>query len=79
MFKTLLIIFLVYVLLKFIFQLIIPAARVVGQVKKQMNTMQERMEGFEAQQRQPQDVKPKEDKKSGVAGEYIDFEEISSK
>jgi hypothetical protein len=79
MFKTLLIIFLVYVLLKFIFQLIIPAARVVGQVKKQMNTMQERMEGFEAQQRPPQEATPKEDKKSGLAGEYIDFEEISSK
>lgn len=80
MFKTLLIIFLVYVLFKFIFQLLIPAAKVVGQVKKQMNAMQDRMEGFEAQQQQSsQKTKVREEKKSTVGGEYIDFEEVSSK
>ena len=80
MLKTLLIAFLVYILFKFIFELLIPAAKVAGQVKKQMNTMQEQMESFKAQQQgRAQATKPKEDKKPEAAGDYIDFEEVSSK
>ena len=80
MLKTLLISFLVYILFKFIFELLIPAAKVAGQVKKQMNAMQEQMEGFKAQQQsQAETTKPKEEKKPEAAGEYIDFEEVSSK
>ncbi|MFN5335076.1 MAG: hypothetical protein ACK5BV_07815 [Bacteroidota bacterium] len=81
MVKSLLIAFLVYILFKFIFELIIPAAKVAGQVKKQMSAMQERMEGFEAQQQQnrAQSTKPKTEKKSHTTGDYIDFEEVSSK
>jgi uncharacterized membrane protein (DUF106 family) len=81
MLKTLLIAFLVYILFKFIFELLIPAAKVAGQVKKQMSAMQEQMEGFKAQQQQNrgQSTQPKEEKKSEAAGEYIDFEEVSSK
>jgi hypothetical protein len=80
MFKTFLIVFLIYILFKFIFDLIIPAAKVAGQVKKQMNAMQERMEGYEEHQRSRTQAAstPKEEKKE-VAGEYIDFEEVSSK
>jgi predicted Holliday junction resolvase-like endonuclease len=81
MLKTLLIAFLVYILFKFIFELLIPAAKVAGQVKKQMNSMQEQMESFKAQQQQnrAQSTQPKEEKKPEAAGEYIDFEEVSSK
>lgn len=81
MFKTLLIAFLVYVLFKIIFEMIVPAAKVAGQVKRQMNAMQERMEEFEAKQQHytSQSAKPKEEKKQEGAGEYIDFEEVSSK
>jgi hypothetical protein len=79
--KTLLIAFLVYILFKFIFELLIPAAKVAGQVKKQMHSMKEQMESFQAQQQssRPQTSQPKEEKKPDVAGEYIDFEEVSSK
>ncbi len=81
MLKTLLIAFLVYVLFKFIFELIIPAAKVAGQVKKQMSAMQERMEGFEAQQQQnrTQTTSANTEKKAPAAGDYIDFEEIRTK
>jgi hypothetical protein len=82
MLKTLLIAFLVYVLFKFIFDLIIPAAKVASQVKRQMNGMKEQMENFQAlqqQQNRAQATSPKTEKKSPTAGDYIDFEEISSK
>jgi hypothetical protein len=80
MLKTLLIAFLIYILFKFIFELLIPAAKVAGQVKKQMHSMKEQMESFEAQQQsRPQTSQPKEEKKPDVAGDYIDFEEVSSK
>ena len=78
MLKTLLIVFLIYILFKFIFELILPAAKVAGQVKRQMHAMQERMESFEAQQ-SSRNPKPKEEKKQETAGEYIDFEEVSSR
>ncbi len=81
MLKTLLIAFLVYILFKFIFELLIPAAKVAGQVKKQMSAMQEQMEGFKAQQQQNRapSAKPNTEKKAHSAGDYIDFEEVSSK
>lgn len=81
MLKTLLIAFLVYILFKFIFDLIIPAAKVASQVKRQMNGMKEQMESFQAQQQQnrTQPTSPMTEKKSPAAGDYIDFEEISSK
>ena len=80
MFKTLLIIFLVYVLLKLIFGLVIPTVKVVGQVKRQMNNMKDQMESFQSQQQGwTQESKPKNKKKSDIAGEYIDFEEVTSK
>lgn len=80
MLKTLLIAFLVYVLFKFIFDLIIPAAKVASQVKRQMNGMKEQMESFQAQQQQnrAQATSPKTEKKSPAAGDYIDFEEIKT-
>ncbi len=81
MLKTLLIAFLVYVLFKFIFELIIPAAKVASQVKRQMNGMKEQMESFQAQQQQnrTQTTPPKPEKKSPATGDYIDFEEIKTK
>lgn len=80
MFKTLLIVFLIYILFKFIVDLIIPAAKVAGQVKKQMSSMQERMNEYEmrANQQSQSASKPREEKKP-AGGEYIDFEEVSSK
>jgi hypothetical protein len=81
MLKTLLIVFGVYLLFKFIFELILPAVKVAGQVKKQMSAMQDRMEGYEAQQQQnrAQSTATKTEKKPPAAGDYIDFEEIKTK
>ena len=81
MLKTLLIAFLVYVLFKFIFDLIIPAAKMASQVKRQMNGVKEQMESFQAQQQQnrTQNAPHKPEKKSPAAGDYIDFEEIRTK
>jgi hypothetical protein len=46
-----------------------------------MNAMQEQMDNFQnRQQSQTQgSTKPKEEKKPEAPGEYIDFEEVSSK
>jgi hypothetical protein len=45
-----------------------------------MHNMKEQMESFQAQQQgRAQATQPKEEKKPEATGEYIDFEEVTSK
>ena len=68
-------IFVIYALYRLIFDVIIPVARVSGQMKKKMREFQDTMH---QQAPPPQETfkKPTEPKKK--TGDYIDFEEVES-
>ena len=67
-------IFVIYALYRLIFDVIIPVARVSGQMKKKMREFQDTMQ----QQNPPQEpFKQTKDTKQKT-GDYIDFEEVKS-
>jgi hypothetical protein len=67
-------IFVIYALFRLVFDVILPIARVSGQMKKKMREFQDTMH----QQNQPQEsVKQHKDTKQKT-GDYIDFEEVKS-
>lgn len=65
-------IFVIYGLYRLIFDVIIPVARVSGQMKKKMREFQETVN---QQTGPPETVTPTPDEKK-KAGDYIDFEEV---
>lgn len=78
--KLLFQLFVIYILYKFIFDLIIPVYKTTKQVKQKMNAMQERMDQqhqpsghnqsyHDRQQAQPTARKP-------ASEDYIDYEEV---
>ena len=75
-FKTILIIVLVYVALRFLIRLLLPYfMRYVA--KKAGQKMETAFKGFNnAQQQRRSDPEPVQEKPRNVVGEYIDFEEI---
>ena len=80
MFKIIIYGFLIYLLYKFIFELVIPVSKATSQVKDKMREMQQMQEQQQAQQQQynrpqasaaaSQPVTPKKD------DDYIEFEEV---
>ena len=68
----------IYVLVRFIFNFVIPVYRATRQMKGQMRDFQERMQqGQQAPQDFQQNNTAQNQAKSSVKeGEYIDFEEI---
>lgn len=67
-------IFVIYALYRLIFDVIVPVARVSGQMKKKMREFQDTMHS----QNPPQESfhQTKDNKKK--SGDYIDFEELKS-
>lgn len=74
MFKLIIYGFLIYLLYKFIFELVIPVSKATSQVKDKIREMQEQQNAQQHQShaQQSQQTKTTETK----AGEYIDFEEV---
>jgi len=74
MFKLIIYAFLLYLLYKFIFELVIPVSKATSQVKDKIREMQEQQNARQQQShaQQAQQTKTTETK----AGEYIDFEEV---
>jgi hypothetical protein len=66
--KLLFELFVLYLLYKLVFELIIPVYRTTKHIKKNMDSMAHEME---KRQQGPPPVEKKEDK-----GEYIDYEEV---
>ncbi|HMO62493.1 MAG TPA: hypothetical protein PKC39_03600 [Ferruginibacter sp.] len=73
--------FVLYVLYKLVFDLIIPAARTTKQVKKQFNEMNARMQ--DQMHRQQENAyqqrytnTPNTGKAAGSSDDYIEFEEV---
>jgi hypothetical protein len=66
----------IYVLVRFIFNFIIPVYRATRQMRGQMRDFQQRMQGQQEQQSFEQSSTQKQTKASVREGDYIDFEEI---
>jgi hypothetical protein len=69
-------IFVIYALFRLIFDVIVPIARVSGQMKKKMREFQDNVRQQNPQQEEP--VKKPQDFKQKT-GDYIDFEEVKAK
>lgn len=63
--------FVLYLLYKLVFDLILPLARTTKQVKKQFHEMNSRM-----QENPPQSAPPPRGSQAASKGDYIDFEEV---
>jgi len=68
-------IFVIYALFRLIFDVIVPIARVSGQMKKKMKEFQDNVHQQNHQQEEP--VKKPQDFKQKT-GDYIDFEDVKS-
>jgi hypothetical protein len=64
----------IYALYRLIFDVIIPIARVSGQMKKKMREFQDTVN----QQNQPQEPFKQSNDVKQKTGDYIDFEEVKS-
>ena len=75
MFKMILYGFLIYLLYKFIFELVVPISRATSQMKDKLQEMQQQQARQQSQQQTPppQQAAPKADK---AASDYIEFEEV---
>lgn len=76
--KYLLYAFVIYLLYKFIFDLVIPVSKATSQVKDKLREMQEQQSQQHFQQQKPNPARTQqpqaEPEKKG--GDYIDFEEV---
>jgi len=77
MFKIIIYGFLIYLLYKFIFELVIPVGKATSQVKDKIREMQEQQNAQQQQYRQQttQAQQPASENKV-KGGDYIEFEEV---
>jgi hypothetical protein len=70
--------FLIYLLYKFVFELLVPVSKATTQVKDKLREMQEQQAAQQrAYQQQTQaQAQPQSPKETGKAGDYIEFEEV---
>ena len=77
MFKIILYGFLLYLLYKFVFELVIPVSKATSQVKSKMREMQEMQNAQQEQYRQQQTAQAQQQPQEKVkGGDYIEFEEV---
>jgi Sec-independent protein translocase protein TatA len=69
--------FVIYLLYKFIFELVIPVGKATSQVKDKLREMQDQQAQQQFQQQQQQ-AKPQQQQQAEPVkgGDYIDFEEV---
>lgn len=78
MFKIILYGFLLYLLYKFVFELVIPVSKATSQVKNKLREMQEQQQAQQKQQQQPtpsQQAQAQAGKSKD--SDYIEFEEVT--
>ena len=75
MFKIILYGFLLYLLYKFIFELVIPVSKATSQVKDKLKEMQEQ-QNAQQRQYQQQETPPPTEAPKAKGGDYIEFEEL---
>jgi Sec-independent protein translocase protein TatA len=77
MFKIILYGFLLYLVYKFIFELVIPVSKATSQIKDKMREMQAQQQAQQQQyQRQQATQAPAQPEQKAKGGDYIEFEEI---
>ncbi len=77
MYKIILYSFLLYLLYKFVFELVIPIGKATSQVKSKMREMQEMQEAQQRQYQQQAAAQPQAPKEPVVkGGDYIEYEEV---
>ena len=76
MFKIILYGFLLYLLYKFIFELVIPVSKATSQVKSKMREMQEMQNAQQEQYRQQTAQAQQQPQEKKMGGDYIEFEEV---
>ena len=80
MFKMIIYGFLIYLLYKFVFELVIPVSKATSQVKDKIREMQEQQQAQQRQQQQQQAAPTQQTqaaKEPGTkSGDYIEFEEM---
>ena len=71
---------LLYLLYKFVFELVIPVSKATSQVKDKLKKMQEeqlKQQQYQQQQAQAAEVQAQQAKQAGTkSGDYIEFEEV---
>ncbi|HEY0271983.1 MAG TPA: DUF4834 family protein [Chitinophaga sp.] len=82
-FREIFVIFIGYLLYKFVFNFLVPVVRTTRQVRRQMQDMQQHMQEQLRQQQQAQQSmrnnrqqSPSAAPKGPIEGDYIDFEEV---
>lgn len=72
---------LLYLLYKFVFELVIPVSKATSQVKDKLKEMQEeqlRQQQYQQQQAQAAEVQAQQAKQAGTkSGDYIEFEDVT--
>ena len=71
---------LLYLLYKFVFELVIPVSKATSQVKDKLKKMQEeqlKQQQYQQQQAQAAEIQAQQAKQAGTkSGDYIEFEEV---
>ena len=75
MFKIIIYGFLLYLLYKFVFELVIPVSKATSQVKDKIREMQEQ-QNAQQRQYQEQQTPPHQTETPKSKGDYIEFEEV---
>jgi len=65
----------IYLIYKFVFELLVPVTKATSQMKDKIQEMQEQQQKMK-QQQQEQQNNQKKDKPTVDKGDYIDYEEI---
>ena len=65
----------VYLIYKFVFELVIPVTKATSQMKDKLHDMQQQQNAFQQQQTQQQQA-PKPKSAPVDKGDYIEFEEV---
>ena len=76
MFKIILYGFLIYLLYKFIFDLVIPITKATSQVKDKLREMEEQQRTQQYQQQQPVAPQQTPEATKKKEGDYIEYEEV---
>jgi sortase (surface protein transpeptidase) len=68
--------FVIYLIYKFVFELVIPVSKATTQVKDKLREMQEQQAQQQYQQQQPAKPQQQQPNEPVKGGDYIEFEEV---
>ncbi len=68
--------FVIYLIYRLVFDLIIPVSKAASQVKSKINEMHHTQENYKRQTQQQANPTPQPSDKANTDGEYIEFEEV---